>query len=636
MKRQIISIAALAFIAACTGAPQYTEERASDSRNNSVDDADNNANDSINNDGAFDPLEITWCLPQAVPYDTSNVPQLPAEIDLAAFCDAESGELDGEPTHRFVYDAETRTMELDAGSLDAGSVIETTFTFDEEGRTRHVYTYGSNGFYSVSIGASWYDLDERGEMVHKIAAEIPFEGASEDQWQVLEKSQDFDAERLLTRVEHNGQDGPVVRTWSWEWSEGRLVRASLEDVSDASLTRTWAAAWTYHASGNPASVERTIDGVAVERESWTFDGEGALVSRTFWSRSPDALAEEEGGNDYEWIAIAGLDTYQRPAQTDFQADPWASALPEERGDCALLPRGPGHGYPAGEREYQLGVHKSERPLGIGFAYGNDGYGWNYGDQAWYGHTGLGASWLGSPLAAAVDELEVSVSYEGGRMVRELAEARAQGSVIEVERSRELVDGRVARDKLSAQSGDQYLERELRFTRDAQGAITLRELLADDSLVGSQRWMYDDLGHVVHHGVEPMSSIGLVSASGDWRSIFAGFGYGDAAEASWTWRYEGERLVERGGHNDLHQTMRYDDQGRMVESIGAFTINDPAEFATWTFDDKGRVVAECSSWSEGSSFCLETTFDSLGRVASRQRTNGDEPAQTTELYSYTCR
>ena len=67
--------------------------------------------------------------------------------------------------------------------------LKTTHEFDVEGRVRRVTATGSSGFYNSGVGTSWYDLNEAGEMTHKVAAEMPFADAPDETWSVLDKSQ---------------------------------------------------------------------------------------------------------------------------------------------------------------------------------------------------------------------------------------------------------------------------------------------------------------------------------------------------------------------------------------------------------------------------------------------------------------
>ena len=591
--------------------------------------------------------ELRWCSPRPVAYDVAAIPTLPTGVAFEGFCEGSAMDLpEGEPTTRFTLDREARVLEGLGVDHQVGSTFESTFTFDDAGRVRHVFITGTTGFYSSGVGTSWYDLNAEGEMTHKVAAEMPWIDAEEELWDVLVKEQRWDGDRLLSRTERAGQDGPLLREWSWRWdAQGRLVEAALDDLGDPEQPRRHEARWSYDASGAPSAVERWIDDVLVERQRWSFDGRGVLTSRTWEASAPAALAAAHGGEPSDWAVVAGLDDHQLRANPflfdyGFEGNPWDDALPTDGVDgCAMLPRSAGHGYPGAEPEYWLGVAAGERPYDVGVAYGSGPRTTirRYNDNAWYGHDGIGAGWLagpgGAPLGEATPErVEVTVSYnERGQMTREDAVVHlGEGVEVVVERVREMdAEGRVASDEVKARSGQEGWVRELRFERDDAGSVVARELSTGER----QLWRRDAEGRVQEHRLE---AGGAPQALPSWAAVLGGDRAQPQAATAWSWRYDGERLVSRGGGLSERATvMSYDAEGRQV-GVQELLGDEPQSGQTWAYDDAGRVVEACHSWSANAPNCTSTVYDHRGRVAWREVRVGEEPARVIELNHYTCR
>jgi len=633
MRRSLLPIALMTLTAtwACQDAPEYSPP--TDTTATTTDGPATGTTGTV-------ATALAWCQPQPVAYDVGQIPQLPEGVALEGFCEvpAPADLPAGTPTQLHTLHQADRRLEvqIEAG-LSPGA--RQSFRFAPEGWVQEVTAEGSTGFYSTGLGMSEYLLDVRGEMLHKLAVEVPFEGAPEGEWVGVEKEQTWQDGRLLERIERNGEGGDIVRRWTWTWREGRLVEAALSDTSRPAAPRNAVAAFAYHPDGTLAAVERSINGVAVEREAWSFDSDGALTDRTFWGRSADALAAERGGDASDWQLPAGLDDHQR-APLDYQSDPWREAMPIVRGDCQVLPRGPGHGYPDAEPEHQLGVANDGRPAGIGFNYGSDTYGWFYGDLAWYGHDGVGSSWLGAGTGLDPAEVESRVKYDGrGVMIGEDARAvQASGEEVHARRGRHLGEGgAIVQDDLELTVGDATVLRSLRFGRDARGGLLSRELWADGQAAERQTWTRDDQGRALTHALEASSGNHQPLPRFEGAvALFAGFSAGQLTAASWTWRYEAERLVERsGGPNALHQTLRYDDRGRLAEAVGSFTALEPGTEQAWTWDADGRLTLQCQRWADEPMACTRTVYDAAGRLAWRERSLGDDAPQVIDLHTWTC-
>ena len=110
-------------------------------------------------------MGLAWCLPEAVPYDLSGLPPLPVGFDPDTYCSATSVSPAGEraPTHRHVFDPETRTLTVTASELMGPGDSVVRYELDGAGRVRSMYRRGQEGWYSVGVGETWYawlEIDE--------------------------------------------------------------------------------------------------------------------------------------------------------------------------------------------------------------------------------------------------------------------------------------------------------------------------------------------------------------------------------------------------------------------------------------------------------------------------------------------
>ena len=569
-----------------------------------------------------EPTEITrdaplsWCAPSPVAYDTGLVPQLPEGVRAEGFCAHDEPMSSAEPTRTLLFTRDTRVLRIDEGDPSTGSSSQTTFTFDDEGRVTLVTHVGSQGFYGVGEGSSSYTLDARGEVVHKVASN-PFIEST------LVKEQVWDGDRLLSRTERDGSDeGPILKQWTWTWEGDLLVRGELVEEPEGESPRTHASSWTYDEQGRPTSVERTIDGVTLERASWSFREDGSLERRTSWSRHPEAVARELGGDAALWTLTLGLDDHQREPAYAATSDPWRAATShldtQDEEPCARLPRGV-HGYPDHEPEYHLGLSVEERPGRAGFAYGSDTFQWNYGNDSWFGHDGVASDWLAQGSGGqGTDTLEVTLEYDArGVMTREVASILHEGRPFELERDRTLDgSGRVLEDTATVSSMGLSHTRTLRFERDARGAILTRELLdADGAPLAMQTWERDDRGRATRHVIDSVD----FAAAPEWVVGFHGPRTRTPQESYvWFWRYESDHVVERGVEGGATQNLRYDDEGRLTERVGEYGREGPSLWVSR--DAQGRTVEECQGSHDALyTSCVETVYDPAGRVAYRTQT-----------------
>ncbi|MEO1268323.1 MAG: hypothetical protein AAFX99_09500 [Myxococcota bacterium] len=613
--------------------------------------------DTSGQEGSPDDVEqmehtLNWCQPQPVAYNVEAIPQLPTGVELEGFCDADPSLTfpEGEITHQYQLNPDTLTLEGFGHDYDTGATFESTFSWDPQGHVRHVSITGTTGFYSSGMGTSHYDLNASGELMHKVAIEMPWLEAPEASWEVLVKEQTWDGQQLLSRTERQGEQGPIVRRWNWRWDDqGQLVHAMLIDTQPEQPSRDYEAHWSYTSHGAPASVERSIDGVIVERQTWLYSDAGTLVSRTFKSSSPQTLAAIHGGEPEAWIMVQGLDDHQSAFQPwvfdpAFEGNPWSDAIPTSDDGCAALPRGAGHGYPDAEPEYHLGVAADLRPYDIGLAYGSDPdlYTRRANDLSWYGHTGIGSGWLAGPAsrppAALPAHIAVTVHYNhAGHMTHEDALVTlSDGRQVTLARTRSLDDeGRIQDDHLHAQLGSEELHQTLLFERDASGALASRELRWGSTRIEHQTWTRDAQSRILQHTLNPTSQDTTSPILPAWALMLEGDRSNTMMTTGWFWRYDGEQLIEwGGGPNQLTTLVSYDDNGRLIQTIEREASSTVSE-RTQQFNARNQPVEECIAWNGQLAHCTSTTYDHHGRIAWRELQRPDQPPILIELHRYVC-
>ena len=552
------------------------------------------------------------CLPQAIPYDLRQAPQMPADLALETLCagalPAWPGEATGmEPSLVIAWSEEDRTLAVTDGYLRF-EPTGTEFTLDAEGSVVEMHSFGAAGFYVSSYGSTWYRLNEDQELDWKFAASMPTSGAPESEWTVLVKEQTWDGDRLLGRVERDGEDGPIVRNFEWTYDgRGRLIAAEALDRTQPEYERVYSARYAYNENDRLVSLDRFVHDVLVESQAWDWEDD-QLVARSFESTGIATLASLHGGESWEWMFPGGLDNYER-TPTDWMSNPWPNALPRESDGCELAPQGPGHGYPTAEEEYDLSWSIDQRPSGIGFAYGNDSFGWNYGDLAWFGHAGLGSSWLGGPMLGNDVSVESRVEYNSlGQMQRESATTRVGDRSLHTDRERTFTDGLLAEDQVVFEFEGAETARVLRFERSPSGELIRRELVEGDAILAEQRWERDGSGNVVRLVVDAHE--GLQPSAFDTFGQPSGFGTMQAPGGAWEWGYDSDDRVTRRASSETEQTLEYDSEGRLVEVVGTF------DNALWpmrrTFDGADRLVEECTPRGADDWACQRHVRDEAGR------------------------
>ncbi|MCA9562986.1 MAG: hypothetical protein KC561_05830, partial [Myxococcales bacterium] len=333
-----------------------------------------------------------------------------------------------------------------------------------------------------------------------------------------------------------------------------------------------------------------------------------------------------------------LDSYDAPEDI-VEGNPWPNALPRQNGECWSLPHGPGHGYPAGESEYDLGVTVAERPAGIGLAYGYESFRWMYGDTSWYGHDGIASQYIGHGGTVAGTHLSFATTYRNGVMVSEYGELEGtEDSRLIIDRTRELVDGRLVSDRVEVRddSSGAPAVRDMVFEQGPQGLLS-RELWSGDTLLARQEWDRDSQGTVTAHRVTDQP---LASDTQEWPLLLHSDS-GEAVECQWVWTYDdAHRLQSRASQPSadnvpsLSQTVGYDEQGRWTEKDG-FWENTYVVSESREFDVMGNLSEECTYWSEDSFACQSYTYQEQGlRLTTHTQNQSGEPVLTDNI-AYRC-
>jgi len=458
----------------------------------------------------------------------------------------------------------------------------------------------------------------------------------------VDLTQTWQGGRLVARTEMrgrwNGEETvrePLVTTWQYD-DAGLLLGATA-----TGLGHVWRVAWTYDAHARPTSVERLRDDARVELRTWTYDAQGRVSERTIFE---DREPESQDGFSPRTLDDVGTTPY-----ADWRANPWPRATPTldvARG-CTPLLTSLGHGYPTDEPEYDLGTPVAERPAGIGWAYGNNSYGWDYGDLAWYSHGGIHGL---AVEERGVQRFEGTIVYEGGRMVAEtLVDHASWAGSRRFDRARTYVDGRLSRDRLDLHvsfpttdpEGVEVVHegaygRELVFGRTTSGLLASRELHDDAfGLLERQTWTHDAAGHWLAHEVSrpsPRASI----PDYYWSDPASCEGCPEGPPIMWR-RYEREvdasgrtvwlldMYIEPGTPSSaVEQRFVFDTAGRLVERVHGGGYRE-----LWTYDAEGRLLREAWDY-DGDGVAEQWTawdYDARGRWTRQQLYYGvDQPGR----------
>ncbi len=291
--------------------------------------------------------------------------------------------------------------------------------------------------------------------------------------------------------------------------------------------------------------------------------------------------------------------------------------------------------------------RDERPAGIGWAYGNNSYGWNYGDLAWYSHAGINGF---DPDSYWYVQVDATLTYDAHeRMVHE-ALVTAGSTRLDLERTRtfdgaRMVDDRVDMTLLFGADTEAPVAsefgRSLRFVWQGDDLVG-RELVDDAAgLLERQTWSYDDAGRWLSHEVSEPSPLAQIY-SWDVPPTCEGDACPAAPPELWR-RYEREvdeagrtvllrerYLGELSGNATVESRWVYDDADRLVVYAHQGAVEG------WQYDAEGRLVLETwgAAADEAPASWRETEWDAAGRWVA-QRTYYSETLNQTVARTFGC-
>ena len=300
------------------------------------------------------------------------------------------------------------------------------------------------------------------------------------------------------------------------WQDGQLVTSTRHDFINRPGTSTQTT-WSYDAAGRLVATTTTSPDGDVNDATFGYDDADRVVRLTrsyneaewlaqTWNYQGDALISRTSRYSPDRIWQRSADTFELESAHDYMSH-WSQATFQHRGDCTMPPLSMSHGYPDEERVYHLGWGLNDVPNGIGFAYGYDGYGWNYGDLSWYGHDGIASSY-GLDRAFRSD-VSVEIRYSGGVMVEELATfttTTLEGSdaLTSLVRSRVFDGNQLTEDEVllttTANETTTSRAKTLRFTHNDLDLPIERQRYSDDTYLHLSTWDYSNAGLITEHAV----------------------------------------------------------------------------------------------------------------------------------------
>ncbi|MGM0575330.1 MAG: hypothetical protein ACQEXJ_06340 [Myxococcota bacterium] len=303
-----------------------------------------------------------------------------------------------------------------------------------------------------------------------------------------ELTQTWDGDRLVGATVVDHVNGTGAWEYAWQYGDARLLSATLAHEGEtASVT------WEYDDQGRPLHVERRVDDEVWLEQSWSWDeaasGLGVLAERTSSWRT--GLSSN----------IRALDDHQPRHASPLAPAPWTGSLPREVGSCERVPTAILHGYPEAEGVWDLGWPVGERPHGIGFDYGYQGYAYNYGDDAWFGHGGVGGA---GDLREPSRRGETTITYDAGERFAgaETTWLDEDGEVVgEAIRTRTLDGDRVVEDRLERTiAGGEPLVTAFAFAWDAEGRLAERSYRYEGAELARHTWAWDAQDRIIAHGI----------------------------------------------------------------------------------------------------------------------------------------
>lgn len=292
------------------------------------------------------------------------------------------------------------------------------------------------------------------------------------------------------------EDVRLEAEWTYD-ADGRLTEVTTK-ADDVPVARS---VWSYE-NGQPASVDRRIGGISIERQSWEYDRHGLAARHVETGPEHADVTVPEELRRLSRHTVHVHDSYARavahPPAMSYENPAINSNIhleDVESGDCVELPSAPGgHGYPLDENAYHLGLDADHDNIGLTYDYGYAGY----MPGKWYGHLGVATAWPSENYIYGWrgHEVEAGLEYdEEGRMVRERIEFRpsVNDETVVVERTRSFASIGLVADQIDVVSGSKSGTAELRFDRNEGGDLLSRTRYRNDELVAVQDWSYGDDG-----------------------------------------------------------------------------------------------------------------------------------------------
>lgn len=582
-----------------------------------------------------EPEELTEglgaCHPEAVEWSGTEIPEIPAGVhDESCPLEEQIDESDvswerDEVITRWQWEG----SRLEKTERHEGQpAVETTFEFDDGHQQLHRierrHEYINPQAFADFSHRVWEFDNEQLVYFRKDFGDIEDEGDEVFQWREI--NQEWNGDRLVRRTEddkyRNSDPSHVEYEWTYD-DAGRLVEATRINDEDQQDRTTW----TYD-DNMPVEVERFIEDIPVERQSWEFDDDEILRSRHI-AVDPEGLDGESLDSDAN-RSPATLDTYplnrlDDPGIYQELTDPWEYSNAHRRAgddECFRLPTTAGHGYPIDELDYRMTfIDDGDLSDVVRHGYGIDGptYASGPAQPKWYGHVGAGTAWnrVNSPR----NFLTFDITYDDrGRMIdEEMAFEKREGDaeLVTVERTREFASGNLEQDAVTVESDDESLDATLHFARDDDGNLTERTRTVGGETVSRQQWSYDD-GIAVDLEVEAV----FYDSGNYWLTYYpmvdqllddhetttdTGLMVTRVLDDEQRVVFRDEEAPRHDRRAGVETTWSEDGKTEEISSIESGNT-DNVDRTIWEYDDKGRVIREAIDYGDDGTFGRDTRYD----------------------------
>ena len=474
------------------------------------------------------------------------------------------------------------TLELTLESNVTGSTADRRIerTYDTEGNVlSEVYSFGGNRWFEV-----------------------------ENQW---------DGEKLVEQLHRdlvNSGGGESVSKWDYD-EVGHMISSEYTTTHG----RVYNVTFSYDAEGHLVALERLVDGVQWLSQTWTYEGDtlvarhNTILSNGWYQAADDYLAKPLDAYVAHWDESEGI----------------------RRGDCELPAFSLIHGYPESEKIYTLGWAREGIPDRVGFAYGYDGFGWNYGDLSWFGHHGIGTQY-GPEYFNDGTEVTVSLMYADGLMVEEeisYERSTSEGAeLVTINRSRMTDASVVLQDDVittvTSDQGTETSKQTMALSYDAMGNVVERTLFIDDVYSELSTWQYDGDRRITGHGIYGNSQLWggpvdddttdeVLPHKATYRTTFTDL----FLNHEWV-REIREQDADAWTPVDSRREAPHE-RGILIEADNGFVV----------VDDEGRQVSRGYGDPEAPTYVDTWTEDEYGLLGTWEWLNGDE--RVSRSYVHVC-